>query len=71
MEAIYFGNASWQGNKGGGSGPWVGADLGITSSFCSALVQLLLLYSSRIPRIQQQLYAAAAVTPTTYGQLQI
>jgi hypothetical protein len=28
MEAIYFGNAHWQGNTGAGStGPWVGADL--------------------------------------------
>jgi hypothetical protein len=27
MEAIYFGNAHWQGNSGGGDGPWVGADL--------------------------------------------
>mgnify|MGYP006149104367 CR=1 FL=1 len=28
MEAIYFGNAHWQGNTGDGStGPWVGADL--------------------------------------------
>lgn len=28
MEAIYFGNAHWQGaNTGVGSGPWVGADL--------------------------------------------
>ena len=28
MEAIYFGNAHWQGNTGGGgTGPWVGADL--------------------------------------------
>merc|ERR1719321_1795601 len=27
MEAIYFGNAHWQGNSGDGDGPWVGADL--------------------------------------------
>ena len=28
MEAIYFGNAHWHGNTGGGAtGPWVGADL--------------------------------------------
>ena len=27
MEAIYFGNANWQGNTGAGAGPWVGADL--------------------------------------------
>merc|ERR1719321_1527953 len=27
MEAIYFGNAHWQGNTGDGDGPWVGADL--------------------------------------------
>ena len=27
IQAIYFGNASWQGNRGGGSGPWVAADL--------------------------------------------
>ena len=27
MEAIYFGNAHWQGNSGLGEGPWVGADL--------------------------------------------
>ena len=30
MEAIYFGNAHWQGNRGDNSssdGPWVGADL--------------------------------------------
>merc|ERR1719191_1376632 len=27
MEAIYFGNANWQGNRGDGDGPWVGADL--------------------------------------------
>ena len=27
MEAIYFGNARWQGNAGRGDGPWVGADL--------------------------------------------
>jgi hypothetical protein len=27
MEAIYFGNASWHGNRGAGSGPWAGADL--------------------------------------------
>lgn len=27
MEAIYFGNAHWQGNTGAGNGPWVGADL--------------------------------------------
>ena len=28
MEAIYFGNAHWQGNTGAGkTGPWVGADL--------------------------------------------
>jgi hypothetical protein len=27
MEAIYFGNARWQGNAGAGNGPWVGADL--------------------------------------------
>ena len=28
MEAIYFGNAHWQGNSGDGpTGPWVGADL--------------------------------------------
>jgi hypothetical protein len=27
MEAIYFGNAHWQGNSGAGTGPWVGADL--------------------------------------------
>lgn len=27
MEAIYFGNAHWQGNAGSGDGPWVGADL--------------------------------------------
>lgn len=27
MEAIYFGDAHWQGNSGAGSGPWVGADL--------------------------------------------
>jgi hypothetical protein len=27
MEAIYFGNANWQGNKGAGDGPWVAADL--------------------------------------------
>jgi hypothetical protein len=27
MEAIYFGNAHWQGNTGFGEGPWVGADL--------------------------------------------
>jgi hypothetical protein len=27
MEAIYFGDAHWHGNSGGGSGPWVGADL--------------------------------------------
>lgn len=27
MEAIYFGNAHWQGNTGDGEGPWVGADL--------------------------------------------
>lgn len=27
MEAIYFGNAHWQGNSGAGAGPWVGADL--------------------------------------------
>jgi hypothetical protein len=26
-EAIYFGNAHWQGNTGYGNGPWVGADL--------------------------------------------
>ena len=27
MEAIYFGNAHWQGNTGAGAGPWCGADL--------------------------------------------
>jgi non-reducing end alpha-L-arabinofuranosidase len=27
MEAIYLGNAHWQGNTGAGAGPWVGADL--------------------------------------------
>ena len=27
MEAIYFGNAHWHGNKGNGTGPWIGADL--------------------------------------------
>jgi hypothetical protein len=27
MEAIYFGNAHWHGNRGVGEGPWVGADL--------------------------------------------
>ena len=27
MEAIYFGQARWQGNGGDGDGPWVGADL--------------------------------------------
>lgn len=28
MEAIYFGNAHWHGNSGGGpTGPWAGADL--------------------------------------------
>ena len=27
QEAIYFGNAHWQGNYGLGNGPWVGADL--------------------------------------------
>ena len=27
MEAIYFGNAHWHGNRGVGKGPWVGADL--------------------------------------------
>ena len=27
MEAVYFGNASWQGNAGSGDGPWVGIDL--------------------------------------------
>ena len=27
MEAIYFGNAAWHGNRGLGGGPWVGADL--------------------------------------------
>ena len=27
MEAIYFGNASWHGNRGAGKGPWLGADL--------------------------------------------
>merc|ERR1712039_972330 len=27
MEAIYFGNAAWHGNRGSGHGPWVGADL--------------------------------------------
>lgn len=27
MEAIYFGNAAWHGNRGNGIGPWVGADL--------------------------------------------
>eukprot|EP00039_Didymoeca_costata_P020383 m.341067 g.341067 ORF g.341067 m.341067 type:complete len:351 (+) comp19778_c0_seq1:22-1074(+) len=27
MEAIYFGNAHWHGNKGVGDGPWAGADL--------------------------------------------
>jgi len=27
MEAIYFGNAHWQGNTGYGNGPWVGVDL--------------------------------------------
>lgn len=27
MEAIYFGNASWQNNTGFGDGPWVAADL--------------------------------------------
>ena len=26
MEAIYFGAANWQGNQGGGDGPWVGGD---------------------------------------------
>jgi len=27
MEAIYFGNAAWNRNRGHGRGPWVGADL--------------------------------------------
>jgi hypothetical protein len=27
MEAIYFGNAHWNGNSGAGEGPWAGADL--------------------------------------------
>jgi|EP01047_Picozoa_sp_COSAG01_P039660 hypothetical protein len=27
MEAIYFGNANWHGNRGVGKGPWAGADL--------------------------------------------
>ena len=27
MEAIYFGSAHWVGNRGSGTGPWVGADL--------------------------------------------
>ena len=27
QEAIYFGDAHWQGNTGAGKGPWVGADL--------------------------------------------
>ena len=26
MEAIYFGNASWHGNRGAGTGPWLGGD---------------------------------------------
>ena len=26
-KSIYFGNAAWHGNRGHGTGPWVGADL--------------------------------------------
>ena len=26
METIYFGNASWHGNRGAGTGPWLGGD---------------------------------------------
>jgi hypothetical protein len=41
MEAIYFGDAHWQGNSGAGTGPWVGAD--VSSSDMS--FQLLLVYA--------------------------
>ena len=45
MEAIYFGNAPWHGNRGLGHGPWVGADLeagmyyGQSVSACVSLCQ--------------------------------
>jgi hypothetical protein len=36
MESIYFGNGSWHGNRGAGSGPWIGGDFeqGMPDSPC-------------------------------------